>query len=234
VKQRLAEAGFTAANRVPQMSIPYTVAQIDDLPKIQRATELLNTGAWVLLIVTLLLGIAAVAAAPNHRRGLLITMTVFGVTLLLGLAAIALAREQVLSGLPSSVNAQAASALWDTLARFLLSGIETVIVVCAIVILLALVSGPSRPAHALRHGLNQLLNRLGGLVGGTGLNLGPVPNALARNRVAIRVGIVLLALMSLVLWQRPGIAGTLAVTAIALGVLTIIEIIARVPPAKIA
>lgn len=230
VKQHLVQAGFTAAQRIPQVSIPYTVAQIDDLPRIQRATKLLNTAAWVLPILALLLGIAAVATAPNRRRGLLITMTVFGITLLLGLAALALAREQALSSLPASVSPPAAAAVWDTLARFLLAGIETVIVLSAIVIVLTFLSGPSRVAHALRHGLNRLLDWLGGLIGRTGLNLGPVPGALRRNGVAIRVGIVLVAFMSLVLWQRPGIDGTLKVTAIALAVLAIIEIIARVPP----
>ncbi|HZM75709.1 MAG TPA: hypothetical protein VFC19_08270 [Candidatus Limnocylindrales bacterium] len=233
VKQRLVEAGFSAAQRIPQMSIPYTVAQIDDLPKIQNAAELLNTLGWVLPILALLLGIAAVATAPNRRRGLLITVTILGVTLLLGLAAIALARERVMSNLPDTVRSPAAAAaLWDTLIRFLISGLKTVIVLCAIVIVLTLLAGPSRLAHAIRHGLNRLLDWLGGLIGSIGLSLGPVPGALARNRVAIRVGLVVLAFMSLVLWRTPGIEGTLGVTAIALGILTIIEIIARIPPRK--
>ena len=231
VKQRLVESGFAAAQRIPQTSIPYTVADVKALPKLQRATKLLNTAAWVLPLLALLLGIAAVATAPNRRRGLLITVTVFGVTLLLGLAAVALARENVLSNLPPTVRSpQAAASLWDTVVRFLLDGIKSLIVLCAIVILLTLLAGPSRAAHAIRHGLNRLLDWLGGLIGRTGLNLGPVPGALQRSRVAIRVGIVVVAFLSLVIWQRPGIAGTLGVTAIALAVLAIIEIIARVPP----
>lgn len=231
VKQRLVEAGFSAAQRIPQTSIPYTIAQVDDLPKIQRATKLLSAAGWVLPILALLLGIAAVATAPNRRRGLLITVTVFGVTLLLGLGGIALAREQVLSNLPATIRSpQAAAALWDTLIRFLISGIKTVIVLCAIVILLTLLAGPSRLAHAIRHGINRLFDWLGGLIGGAGLTLGPVPGALARNRVAIRVGLVILAFVALVLWRTPGIAGTLGVTAIALAILAIVEIIARIHP----
>jgi uncharacterized membrane protein len=231
VKQRLVEAGFTAAQRIPQVSIPYTVADIKQLPKFQRGTELLNMLAWVLPIITLVLGISAVVTAPNRRRALLITFAVFAVTLLLGLGAFALARERVLSNLPPTVRSpQAAAALWDTVIRFLLDGIRTLIVLCVIVIVLALLAGPSRAAHAIRHELNRLLDWVGGLIGGTGLDLGPVPGALVRYRVAIRVGIVLLALLSLVLWQRPGIGGTLAVTGVAIGVLAIIEIIAHVPP----
>jgi len=236
VKQRLAEAGFTAAQRIPQQSIPYTVAEIDELPKVQRATEALNKAGWVLPVLALLLGAAAVAAAPNRRRGLLITITVFAVTLLLGLGAIALARQSVLSSLPDSVRSpEAAAALWDTLIRFLIDGIKTLIVLSAIVILLTLLAGPSRAAHAIRHGLNRLLDGIAGVLARTGLKLGPVPRVLAGNRVAIRVGLVVLAFMSLVVWRYPGVEGTLWVTAITLAVLAIIEIIARLPrPAQTA
>lgn len=232
VKQRLVDAGFTAAQRIPQRSIPYTVAEVESLPEIQRATKALNAAAWILPILALLLGGAAIAAAPNRRRGLLITVAVFGVTLLLGLAALALARENVLSNLPPSVRSpQAAAALWDTVIRFLIQAIKTLIALCAIVLLLALLAGPSRAAHAIRHGLNRLLDATAGLLGRLGVRLGSFPAVLARNRVAIRVGLVVLALMSLVVWRHPGIEGTLGVTAITLVVLAIIEILSRLRPA---
>jgi hypothetical protein len=230
VKQRLIDAGFTAAQRVPQVSIPYTVADIKALPKLQRATSLLNAAAWVLPILALLLGAAAVAVAPNRRRGLLITITVFAAALLLGLGAIALARERVLSNLPDTVRSpQAVAAMWDIVIRFLLDGMKTLIVLCAIVLLACLLAGPSRPAHAIRRGINWLLDATARGLGRVGLTLGAVPRVLARNRTTIHVGLVFLALAALVVWRYPGIKGTLGITAITLGVLTIIEIIARIP-----
>jgi hypothetical protein len=230
VKQRLVDAGFTAAQRIPQQSIPYTVAQVESLPKLQRATRLLNTAAWVLPLLTLIVGALAVAAAPNRRRGLLVTMTVFAAVLLVALGVLAFARERVLSNLPDTVRSPAAAAvLWDTVIRFLIAAIKTLIVICLIVILATLLSGPSRAAHAIRHGLNWLLDAAANGLGRLGLTLGSVPSVLARNRVAIRVGLVVLAVMSLIIWRRPGIEGTIGVTLITLAVLALVEIVARLP-----
>jgi len=233
VKQRLVDAGFTAAQRVPQVSIPYTVAQVDALPKLQRATSLLNTLAWLLPLLALVIGALAVFTAPDHRRGLLVTMTVFAVMLLLALGALALARERVLSNLPDTVRSpQAAADLWDTVIRFLIDGFKTLIVVCLVVILTTLLAGPSRAAHAIRRGLNYLLDAAANGLGRIGLTLGFVPSVLAHNRVAIRVGLVVVAVMSLIIWRRPGIEGTIGVTLITLAVLAIIEILSRIPPPR--
>jgi hypothetical protein len=228
VKQRLVDAGFGLAAKVPDTSITIPLFESDQLPRIRTAASLLNTLAWVLPLVSLLLLLAGVLAAPNRRRGLLVGSIAFAVGLLLLLGALTAARTYYLNHLPDTVQSpDAVRVLYDTETRFLIKAIQTLTVLFAITALACLVFGPSRLAVGLRRLVDRALDAGGRAIARTGVPLGPVPAFLRQQRRPIAVGVVVLAVAILIIWQTPGIAGLLWLTVGVLALLAIIELIAR-------
>src|SRR5437899_1562941 len=76
VRDALVAKGWTFLRKIPDVSIPYTLAHIDNLPKIQRAVSMLEKAAIWLPILAIVLLALAVWCAPDHRRGLLIALVV--------------------------------------------------------------------------------------------------------------------------------------------------------------
>jgi hypothetical protein len=234
VKQRLVDAGFGLAAKVPDTSITIPLFESDQLPRIRTAVSLLNTLAWVLPLVSLLLLLAGVLSAPNRRRGLLVGSIAFAVGLLVLLGALTAARTYYLNHLPDTVQSpDAVRVLFDTETRFLIKAIQTLTVLFAIIALACLVFGPSRLAVGLRRLVDRGLDAGGRAIARTGVPLGPVPAFLRQQRRPIAVGVVVLAVAILIIWQTPGISGLLWLTVGVLALLAIIELIARAesPPA---
>ena len=190
---------------------------------------MLNTLAWLLPLIALVLLGLGVLIAPNHRRGLVLGAVTFVVILLVMLAALAVVRTYYLNHLPDNASPDAAKVLYDTMVRFLVAALQTLVVLFLIVAVLAWVMGPSRPARVIRRGVDALLDAGGRGLARTGVPLGPVPAFLARWRTPIVIVVTLLAL--LILWQlrTPGIGGVVWVTVGALAVLALVEIVARTP-----
>ena len=206
-KQRLVDSGFTLASKVPDTSITVPLFQAKELPRIRTAVTLLNTLAWVLpLIAVVLLGLA-VLVAPNRRRGLLLGAITFAIVLLVMLAALAIVRTYYLNHLPDTSSPDAARVIYDTATRFLVQAIQTLVVLFLVVAVLCWVFGPSRPARLIQRGVDALLDLGGHGLARTGVPLGPVPAFLRRQRTPIAVAVTVLVLLILVLWQTPGIAG---------------------------
>jgi hypothetical protein len=226
-KQRLVQQGFTIADKVPDTSIEVPLFQAKELPRIRSAVTVLNTLAWVLpLVAVVLLGLA-VLAAPNRRRGLLLGATTFAVVLLIMLAALAMLRTYYLNHLPDNSSPDAARVLYDAATRFLVQATQTLAALFIIVVILCLVFGTSRPARLIQRGGNALLDAGGRGLGRTGVPLGPVPAFLRRWRAPIAVVVIALVVLGLILWQTPGIAGLIWLTVAALLFLGLIEIVAR-------
>ena len=67
VKQRLIDSGFTLAEKIPAVNASFTVFESADLPKVQKAFNLLDTlGYWLPFILVALAGLG-IYLAPNHR-----------------------------------------------------------------------------------------------------------------------------------------------------------------------
>src|SRR4029453_17633529 len=95
---------------------------------------------------------------------------------------------------------------------FLVQGLQTLTVIFAIIALACLVFGPSRPALLLRHLVDRGLDAGGRAIGRTGVPLGTAPAFLRHQRRVIAVGVVVLSVAILVIWQTPGIAGVIWLT----------------------
>lgn len=227
-KERLVAEGLTIVERVPDVSIQYTLLQSDKLPDIRTYTQLLNTAGTWLPWVALVCLIAGVLVAPNRRRGIIVGATMLGITVALLLGAMSFARDYYLDRLPPQVRSpDAVAAVYDAVVRFLVSALQTLLVVTAILVAGALLAGPSRPAVAFRRLLNKGLNagsaaltRAGGWVTTTG-------RALAAAHHPIQIGLVLLAIVGFVVAERPSIGAVLWVTVGVLVVLALLEILVR-------
>jgi hypothetical protein len=228
VKQRLVDAGFGLAARVPDTNITVPLFHVEQLPRIRTAVSILNTLYWLLPLVALLLLLAGVLVAPNRRRALLIGSLAFAIGLLLLLGGMAAARSYYLNNLPDTIKSpDAVRVVFDTETRFLVQAIKTLATLFGIIALLCLIFGPSQPAVLLRRLVDRGLDAGGGALARTGVSMGPVPRVLRQYRRAIVVGVVALAVLILVLWGTPGIGGVIWLTVGALLLLGLIEIVAR-------
>lgn len=229
VKQRLVDRGFTLVERVPDVSVTVPLLASERIGTIQRATSLLQAAAWVLPVAVVLLLAAAAVVAPNRRRALLIGVGAFAAAMLLLLGLIRVARVFYAENLPETVRSpDAALAVYDAVARFLISGLQTLLVLGLIVLVVCWLLGPGRLARAIRRIASRGLDRTAALTARTGFGLGRFADAVAAHRVAIEVGLVIVAAGVLVLWRHPGIAGTLW-TALVLAVLVAaVELVGRI------
>lgn len=159
-RQELVDRGFGLAARIPDMSIPYTVAQVDQLPEIQRYVRLLDVSAtWLPPLALVLLGLA-VWTAPNRRRGLILGLLLSAVLLGAALLANQMVRDRVMQrATERGLDANVALDVYDTLIRFLLTALVTVLAAALLGVLWALLAGPSRPAVLLRRGINAVVDR---------------------------------------------------------------------------
>jgi hypothetical protein len=232
VKQKLVDAGFSLAAKVPDTSIMVPLFEAKDLPRIRSAVKLLNTLVWVLPLIALVLVALAILVAPDHRRGLVLGAIAFGVMMLLMLAALAIVRSYYLDHLPNNPSPDAARVIYDTTVRFLVRALQTLTVLFGIVAFLAWVMGPSRPARLVRRGVDTVLDAGGHGLARTGVPLGPVPAFLTRWRKPIVGGVVILALVILWSVRTPGISGVVWATVGSLLLLALLEIIARASPPR--
>jgi hypothetical protein len=228
VKQRLVDAGLTLVERLPDFTITVPLVASADISKLQRWTRLLNAAAWVLPLAALALLAGAVAAAPNRRRALLIGAVGLGIGMLVLIAAVAAGRGYYLDHLPPTVRSRdAAATIYDTLLRFLVTAAQTLTVTAAIVVIGSWLVGPGRLATGARRGGGWLLDRAAAGLQRARLPLGQVPVLVAQHRRAIEAVLVVAALAILVIWRRPGISGTLWLTAGLTAAVCLVELIAR-------
>lgn len=228
VKQRLVDAGLSLVERLPDFTITVPLVASAEIPKLQRWTRLLNAAAWVLPLAALALLAAAVAAAPNRRRALLIGAAGFGIGMLALIAAVAAARGYYLDHLPPTVrSADAAATIYDTLLRFLVTAAQTLTVIAAIVVIGCWLVGPGRLATAARRAGGWLLGRAATALDRVELPLGRMPAIVAEHRRAIEAVLVVVALGLLVIWRRPGVPGTLWLTAGLAAAVCLVELVAR-------
>lgn len=230
-KQRLVAEGFTIVSRVPDVSIPYTLVESDQLPKVRTYTRLLNSAGTWLPWVALALLLAGVLVAPNRRRGIIVGATMLGLSAALLLVLMNQARDYYLDRLPASVRSpEAVAVVYDTVTRFLVAALQTLVAVMAILVVGALLAGPSRPAVLLRRGLNRALDAAAGALTRAGTWVVATGRALAAAYHPIQIAIVLVALAGLIIAVRPSIAAVLWVTVVVLVALALLEVLVRAGP----
>jgi hypothetical protein len=227
-KSALAARGLTFVEKIPNVSIPYQLVDSAELPTIRRYAEILNGAATWLPWVALVLLLAGIVVAPNRRRGVVTAFAMLAVVAALLLAGLAIGRAYYLDHLPEQIRSQdAAAAVIDTMTRYLVAALQTLLVASLIFVVGGWLAGPSAPAVWIRRQVNRALDAGGRLLARAGSWATATGRALAGARVALRVVAVLVALVALILADRPGIPAVLWWTAGVLAFCAVLELFAR-------
>ncbi len=230
VKTQLVDAGFSLAQNIPTVDKSFVLVQSASISKAQSFYSLLNTlGTWLPPVALLLLA-AGVLLAVDRRRALLRgSLGIVAALLLLGVA-LAVLRSLYVNETPADIlTPQAAGDVFDTLVRFLRTGIRAVGVLFLLVALGAFVTGPSTSAMRVRGGLGGGIGSLRGGAESAGFNTGRFGAWAYAHKRALRITTLVVAGGVLVFLDRPT-AGDVVVTAlVALVVLAVIEFLARPP-----
>jgi hypothetical protein len=204
VKQRLVEAGFSVAARIPTVNASFVLFQSDDIPRARSAFNLLNTfGDWLPVVALVLLALG-VYVARDHRRALVAAALGVAAGMVLLALALAVFRSVYLDAVPATVLPHDAAAVaYDTIVRFLRAGLRTVLVLALVVAAGAFLSGTSVTAVRTRQGVAGAIGWLAGGAERAGLRTGPVGTWVGANKRALRITAVAAAALALVFWGRP-------------------------------
>jgi hypothetical protein len=110
-----------------------------------------------------------------------------------------------------------------------LQAVRTIFAVGLVLFVGAWIAGPSAAAVKVRSAWDNVLGR-GGSAAGAAVDLGPVPVWLSRHLNAVRGGIVALAVLVLVWWDRPTGKVVLLLGLATLVPLAIVQLLANAAP----
>jgi hypothetical protein len=230
VKTRLVSRGFTLAQNIPVVDRSFVLVQSDTIRQTQtfyRSLDLLGT--W-LPLVALVLFTSGVILARDRRRALLrgalgvvMAMIVLGVLLAVG-------RMLYVQSTPADVlTEQAAGNVFDTLVRFLRTGLRAAAVLGLVVATAAFLTGPSPAAVWTRRSLGGGIASLRGSAEGAGWRTGGFGTWVYAHRTHLRIGIVAAGGLVLMFWARPTVGVVLATALVVVLALAVLEFLGRPP-----
>jgi hypothetical protein len=228
VKQQLVAAGFTLAERIPQVNASFVLFQSKDIVRAQSAFNLLTTlGNWLPFVALFLLGLG-VYVAKDHRRALIGAGLGVAIAMLLLAVGLTVFRSIYLDAVPAGVLPHdAAAVLYDTVLRFLRAGLRTIFVLGLVVAAGAFLTGQSVTAIRTRQGIVGAIGWLRRRADSAGLRTGPVGTWVHANRRVLRIVVVALAGLALVFWDRPTGKVVIGLALALLVALAAIEFLAR-------
>ncbi len=228
VKQRLIDQGYTAADKVPEVDKSFVLVSSAGVTKAQRFYGLLDTlGYWLPVISLTLLAIGVYVARSRRRAliagslGFVAGMVVLGVGLIV-------ARLLYIDAVPSDVlPASTAGTIFDTLVRFLRTGLRAVAALGLVVALAAFFVGPSPSAVRARGVLTHGIGGVRDSAESHGVQTGRVGRWTFEHKRGLWAAVVLLGGLSLLLWSQPT-AGIVIWTAVAVLVgVGLVELVSR-------
>ncbi|MDX6324545.1 MAG: hypothetical protein QOK15_899 [Nocardioidaceae bacterium] len=231
VKQYLINAGYSAASRIPAVNTSFVLVTTDGVSKAQNAYSLLHTlGYWLPIIALILLGLG-VYVARGHRRALIAGSLGFvGGMLVLGVV-LAVTRVYYLNAVPSDVlPSEAAGNIFDTLVRFLRSGLRAVAVLGLVVALGAYFTGQSPTAVRTRIVLARGLGGARDSAEAHGVQTGAFGRWTFAHKRALWIALVIAGGFTLTFWTRPTAAVVIGTALVVLVLAGLVELMGR-PPA---
>lgn len=234
VKTRLVDQGFTLASRIPAIDKSFVLVQSDSISQAQGFYRTLNTlGVWLPVAVLVLLAAGVVLARDRRRAVLKAALGLTGGMLVLGVA-LALARSWYVGTTPADIlNERAAGDVFDTLVRFMRTGLRMVAVAGLVIALGAVLTGPSSFAVKTRATFEGGMGSLRGGAESAGWNTGRFGAWVFSYKRALQATAAILGGLVLVFWARPTGWVVLGIALAVVLVLAVIEFLAT-PPAPLA
>ena len=224
IKPVLVERGVPFADKIPVVNAQFVVLQSESLARAQSAIRLLDLLRVVLPVLALLALIAGVALAPARRRALVIGASMIVGTLVLLLLGVQLLRALYLDDLEKALLVpRVATVVFDDVTTPLRVWVRSSAMLFLLVALAAWAAGPSSAAAAVR----SVPARLSALTSTPTGALGSVARFVARNTVALRAAVGGLAVLALLVGDRPSAGGVLLIAVLAALALTVVEVLRR-------
>ena len=229
LKERLDARGITLFDRVPTESVKSSFVLISskNLDKAQKGVRLLKAVAIGLPLLVLALYAIAIAISRRRRRtllqaslGLVAGMALLGIGLAIGRSIYL----DYVSG--PHLPHDAAVAFYDTLVHYLRLGIRVIAGIALLIAAGAWVTGPSRAAVAIRRWFGSFV---GWAQGETGAGSTGFARWVRSAKRPLRIGAILLPIAIFLLWDTPTVSLVIALCALALFLLLVIELFSRTP-----
>lgn len=230
VKQRMSDRGVDLFEKIPTEKLggEITVFRSEGLYRARRAVGVLETLAIVLPILTVALFALAIWLSASRRRGFV--KAAIGLTLGVAFLAVALTVGRNLylnTAVDGGIPETAAAAVWDTLLRFLRTSIRDLLLVGIVIVLAVFFAGPSRLSVAFRRGVDGAVDWVGGEADRAGWRVLGANDVVRRYRPALRIVVVVLAVVVLVVWSYPTPKVILVAVILALLGLVLVELFGR-------
>lgn len=203
VKRRLVDEGMTAAGIIPEIHTDFTVVHSEDIGQARTGFRLLQLAGFWLPVASLLLIAGGVLLAAHRRRALVAGG--LGFAFAVGLLGVALTvfRTVYLDALPSGISQPAAESVYDTLVRYLRTGVRVSVALGVVVAIAAWLTGPGRRARFVRQMWHAGIGAVRSTADRAGLRTGAVGRFAHRHRAWISWLLVAAAVLAFVLWPYP-------------------------------
>ena len=224
IKPVLVERGVPFAERIPAVNAQFAILESSTLANAQSGLRLLDLLRWVLPVLAILLLVAGVALSPSRRRGLLIGASMIVASLVLLLLGIQVGRALYLDDLEQAlVVPQAGQVLFDAATMPLRLGVRSLAVLFLVIAIAAWAAGPSSGAAAVR----SVPARLAGATRRPTGFLGSVSRFAHANATGLRLTIGGLAVLAVLVGDRPSAGGVLLISVLVVLALTVVEVLRR-------
>src|SRR5918993_292483 len=224
IKPVLVERGVPFADRIPAVNAQFVILDSTSLASAQSAVRILDLLRWVLPVVAILLLVAGVAVAPNRRRALVIGASMVTGALVLLLLGVQVLRALYLDDLEALLLVpQVGTVLFDTVSMPLRLGVRSLAMLFLLIALAAWVGGAAAGAVTVR----RVPARLAGATSRPTGALASVARFASRNATALRAAVGGLAVLALLVGDRPSAGGVLLIAVIAAVALIVIEVFRR-------
>ena len=224
IKPVLVERGVPFADRIPTVNAQFLLLDSTSLAQAQTAFRMLDLLRWVLPITAILLLVAGVALAPNRRRALVIGASMTVASFVLLLLGVQVGRALYLDDLEQALLVpQVGAVLFDTVTVPLRLWVRASAVLFLVIALAAWVAGPSGAARAMR----SVPSRLAGATHRPTGTLASVSRFAGHNTAVLRATVGGLAVLALLVGDRPSAGTILLVAVLAALALIVIEVFRR-------
>ena len=231
VQAKLVSAGLTFLEgvNVPPVSTTIAIINTEGLSEARQYVSILDTLSWVLPVLGVLALIcSALIVPPRRRRATIRASLVLVAACVLTLVLLAIARSLYLDAATGpNVSDGTASAVFDILVRNLRYGVITLGVVGIIIAVVAYFVGPSAPAKAARRFADKGIAGARNKAGDLGLPPNPLEEFVGAHKRGLELGIAAVAVLALVIWDRPTIGAVLFIFVVALILVGVVEFMAR-------
>lgn len=146
IKDQLADSGLGFLKNI---KVPEDFGQIElftsaEIGSVKSMVKLLDLLSWILPLLALLLFVAGVWVAPNHRKALLRAGVGLAISMLIVLIVLKVAHGQLFNQIKVAENLAAANVIWGTVLGGLKSAVWGLLVLGVFVAIGAGVAGPAK------------------------------------------------------------------------------------------